>query len=115
MFNLLVSRCFGGFGFSNKFSALFEDRYGESLKSLCVDEDGDYGYYPLSVRTDERVIELFKEMGSKFSSASSAELELVTVSSLKDLYVVNYDGAESFYYASSESEAYDLLNKDLGL
>lgn len=115
MFNLLISRSFGGFGFSNKFMTLFEERYGESLKSMCVDEDGDYGFYPISVRTDKRVIELFKEMGTKFSSASFAELELVSVPTLDNLFVVEYDGAESLYYANSEEEAYELLYNELGL
>lgn len=73
---------------------MFEERY----------EDGDSGYYPVSVRTDERVIELFNEVGSKFASSSYAEIEAVTVSTTKD-----------FYYASSEKEAYRFMKKELGI
>lgn len=97
MKELLISRCFGGFGFSRKFMELFKEEYGKSLKELCIDEDGDLGY-PISIRSDEKVLELFKKVGTKFASGAYSELEIVEVESLEGLYIEDYDGAEYLAY-----------------
>ena len=110
---LLLNKAFGGFEFSSAFYAMYEEKYGYSLKSLCKDEDGDFGYFPISVRIDEKVISLFKELGAKISSAFGSELELIKIKTLDSIFIVDYDGVECCYVASSYDEAYAMMLNDL--
>lgn len=90
---LLLNKCIGGFGFSVKFCKLFLEIYGFDLAELCIDDNADFAFC-MNVRTDSRVLELFKKMGSKFSSSSSADLEIVTVDDNSEFYIDDNEGVE---------------------
>lgn len=84
MAKLLLNKGLGGF------SKKFFEIYGVELKSLCKDEDGDFGY-GLGVRSDLRVIELFEKVGPL---SKSSDLELVEIPSLEGVKIIEEDGVE---------------------
>ena len=94
---LLLNKAIGGFGFSKKFCKLFLDTYGFDLAELCIDDNCDFSF-TLDVRSNTKVLELFKKMGSKFSSSSSSDLELITINPSKEFYIDEIDGVEEIIY-----------------
>lgn len=62
----------GHFGFSDDFKTVFEARTG---RPLMAGIDGKW----LHARSDSRVVDLVREMGSKWSSGANAVLEICTM------------------------------------
>jgi hypothetical protein len=90
MAKLLLNKGLGGFSFSAAFSKEFSKTYGVELKSLCKDEDGDFGY-GIGIRSDYRVVELFEKVGPL---SKSSDLELVEIVSLEGVKIIEEDGFE---------------------
>lgn len=83
---ILINCCFGGFSFSNKFDEELKKRHPE-----LVDEDFMYKW---KCRSDLRIINLFKELGTEKSSGPSAEIKLVTIPPYHNYEYFDYDGIE---------------------
>lgn len=94
---LLINKAIGGFGFSKKFCKLFLETYKFDLAELCIDDNCDFSF-SINVRSNSKVLELFKKMGSKFSSSSSSELEIINADFTKEFYIDDVDGVEEIIY-----------------
>lgn len=86
---VLYNRCYGGFGFSDKFVEEFNRLYPDAEKPLR-DYDDD-----CAVRSDPRIIELFERMGTKEASGDYAELKVSAVPDGFEWSINEYDGMES--------------------
>jgi hypothetical protein len=99
---LLLNKGVGGFGFSIKFCKLFLETYGFDLAELCIDNNADFSFC-IDARSDSRVLELFKKMGSKFSSSPSSNLEIVFVDDNSEFYIDDIDGVEEIVYTYEDN------------
>jgi hypothetical protein len=99
---LLLNKCIGGFGFSVKFCKLFLETYGFELKELCIDGDRDF-MFTINIRTNAKVLELFKMVGSKFASSPTSDLEIVTVNDNSEFYIDDIDGVEEIVYTYEDN------------
>lgn len=82
---ILINKCYGGFSFSDEFILEYYKHYG-------IDNDPLYNN---TGRTDPRVIELFKELGSERSSGKFSKLKLVEIPDNIDWEITDYDGKET--------------------
>ncbi len=91
---VLINRCYGGF----EFSKTFLETYREKAKERGVEpvlKEGHY-YFPVKVRSDPLIIEVFEELGSKKSSGGFAKLDTkeVLASELDYVEIEEEDGYE---------------------
>jgi len=81
---ILVNRCFGGFGLSNEALELYKSKKGIT----------DDIYYGNIERNDPALIESVKEIGIKKSGTWLSELEIVTIPDDIEWTIEEYDGKE---------------------
>lgn len=91
---ILLNKGIGGFSFPSKFCKLFFDTFGFDLAELCIDDDGDFSY-GLTVRTDTRILNLFKSNPALFKTS---DLEIEFLNASKDFYIEDIDGSETLKY-----------------
>lgn len=91
---ILLNDCYGGFGFSDKFVELYNQKANERGVEPVL-KKGHY-YFPIKVRSDPLIIEVFEELGSKESSDQLAKLKVKEVleSELDYVNIEEYDGLE---------------------
>lgn len=77
---IVINDCFGGFGFSDEFSAACPD-------TVCLG------------RTNEKLIAALEEFGLDKASSKYAELIIADIpDTATDYMILEYDGAETLYY-----------------
>jgi hypothetical protein len=84
---VVINRCFGGFSLSKEaydFLGLEWDGYGFAFKEPEPE-----------IRTDPKLIECVKTLGSKKASGRCAQLKVVRVPDNIEWYIDNYDGLET--------------------
>lgn len=77
---IVINDCFGGFGFSDEFSAAYPD-------AVCLG------------RTNEKLIAALEEFGLNEASSKYAELIIADIpDTATDYMILEYDGSETLYY-----------------
>ena len=98
---IVVNRCFGGFGLSEKAFLEYLSRkgikYSEQINRFnnkeYIDEDGNYLSDYNIPRNDKDLVEIVEEMGKK-SFGDFAELEVVEIPDDIEWEIDYYDGVE---------------------
>jgi hypothetical protein len=92
--NVLINKCYGGFEFSKTFLETYRERAKERSVEPVLKE-GHY-YFPVKVRADPLILEVFEELGSKKSSGGFAKLDTKEVleSELDYVEIEENDGYE---------------------
>lgn len=90
---IVINRCFGGFGFSDKCS--------EALGGVRRETGWGHHYeFPnnkslTDFRTDLKLIKLMETKGSKWCSGDYSKLKIVEIPDDIDYYISEYDGMET--------------------
>lgn len=88
MTKVIINRCYGGFGLSDKAFALYKERTGEDIER---------GFYLEGYRYDKTLIEIVEQLGEE-ANGKCSKLEVVEFPSYitYDMLEINeYDGLES--------------------
>lgn len=77
---IVINDCFGGFGFSDEFSATYPD-------AVCLG------------RTNEKLITALEKFGLDKASSKYAKLIIADIpDTATDYMILEYDGSETLYY-----------------
>ena len=104
MNKVVVNRCFGGFGLSQKAIKLMRDEYGYKVETAGPDSWRKTGEVYLNEdviwRHDPRLVEVVEKLGRK-ANGDCALLEVVEIPGIRDM-IEEYDGSETIYWPEDE-------------
>lgn len=88
---LVINRCYGGFGLSPKALKRYRELSGKDVN--------DFSIHYVS-RNDPHLVQVVKELGSDLASDSCSRLEVVEIPKGSLYRIKEYDGMERIEYAN---------------
>ena len=93
---LVINKCYGGFGLSKKAKEMYKERKGITDKNF---------YDGRITRIDKDLVAIVKELGEE-ANGKYASLEIVNIPDDDDIQyaISDYDGIETVYYGKEMGE-----------